>query len=444
MNRFPKNKLYCALWMAMNLAYVGRVEALTGASVGGVANTNLTLDGTIKGFNSNLGAGLQTQPQQTFSGANPTIDAKSYGVFSSHSVFFSFSSFVIDRNSAATFSCSSGFCAGTSNVISRVNSPTNQAEIYGTLTSTIPNTAFYLLSPNGVVIGKNATIDVPGALHIGTTSSLKFSDGSSFGPATADVSTLTATPQAFGFLSTNTITLGADDKSGKADSTLTITSVGPAELSAGNVVDVDPGVGNTNTLNANTAGNTLAIEAGGPDGATSAIAINNRNTVSETSGGNISLSANEGSITQAGTINANSSTGSGGDITLTAANGIANTGTIDASGYTAGGNVTLALTPAQQPPQTGSVTQTASVFNSAPGPLVYQGGTIHADSTTGVGGQVVLSGEYLQLDNGSLTTATGAAGGGAIYAGGGLHGSPLPSQTDSVFKTASVLVNGIS
>ncbi|PZN73149.1 MAG: hypothetical protein DM484_23325, partial [Candidatus Methylumidiphilus alinenensis] len=443
MNRFPKNKLYCALWVAMNLACVERVEALTGASVGGIANTNLTLDGTIKGFNSNLGAGLRTQPVQTFSGVSPTIDAKSYGVFSSHSVFFSFSSFVIDRNSTATFSCSSGFCAGTSNVISRVNSPTNQAEIYGNLTSTIPNTAFYLLSPNGVVIGKNATIDVPGALHIGTTSSLKFSDGSSFGPATADVSTLTATPQAFGFLSTNTITLGADDKSGKADSTLTITSVGPAELSAGNVVDVDPGVGNTNTLNANTAGNTLAIEAGGPDGATSAITINNRNTISETSGGNIGMEANEGTITQAGTISANSSTGSGGDITLTAANGIANTGTIDASGNAAGGNVTLALTPApaQQLQQTGSVTQTASVFNSAPGPLVYQGGTIHADSTTGLGGQVVLSGEYLQLDNGSLTTATGAAGGGAIYAGGGLHGSPLPSMTDSVFRTESVLQN---
>ena len=171
MNRFPKNKLYCALWMAMNLACGERVEALTGASVGGIANTNLTLDGTIKGFNTNLGAGLQAQPQHTFSGANPTIDAKSYGVFSSNSVFFSFSSFVIDRNSMATFSCSSGFCAGTSNVISRVNNPTSQAEIYGTLTSTIPNTAFYLLSPNGVVIGKNATIDVPGALHIGTTNS---------------------------------------------------------------------------------------------------------------------------------------------------------------------------------------------------------------------------------------------------------------------------------
>ena len=434
MNKFRKNKLYCAIWMAMNLVGAGRVEAVVvGPSANGIANTNLTLDGTIKGFNSNLGAGLQTQPQQTFSGANPTIDAKSYGVFSNNSVFFSFSNFVIDRNSIATFSCSSGFCAGTSNVISRVNSPTNQAEIYGTLTSTISNqsgvgAAFYLLSPNGVVIGKNATIDVPGALHIGTTNTLTFGDGSTFGAATTDVSTLNATPQAFGFLAAGTITLGADDGSGTSNSTIHITSVGPAELSAGNVVAVDPGVGNTDTLNANTAGNTLAIEAGGADAGSSAITISNRNTVSETSGGNISMEANEGSITQAGTVNASSSVGSGGDITLTAATGIANTGTLDASGYTAGGNVTLALTPANTslPPGGGAGGEGTATNNSAPGPLVYQGGTIHADSSSGVGGQVVLSGEYLQLDSGSLTTATGAAGGGAIYAGGGPHGAQIP------------------
>jgi len=161
-----------------------------------------------------------------------------------------------------------------------------------------------------------------------------------------------------------------------------------------------------------------------------------------TAGGSVAIQAGD-AISQSGTVTADSSSGNGGSVTLTATSGIDNSGTIDASGATAGGNVTVALTPAtnQTTPQADPVVAADPVLNAAPGPLVHQGGTIHADSLYGAGGQVVLAGEYLQLDNGSVTTVTGATGGGAIYAGGGLHGSPLPSQTDSVLKTESVFVN---
>ncbi|PZN85230.1 MAG: hypothetical protein DM484_01680, partial [Candidatus Methylumidiphilus alinenensis] len=146
-----------------------------------------------------------------------------------------------------------------------------------------------------------------------------------------------------------------------------------------------------------------------------------------TAGGSVAIQAGD-AISQSGTVTADSSSGNGGSVTLTATSGIDNSGTIDASGATAGGNVTVALTPAtnQTTPQADPVVAADPVLNAAPGPLVHQGGTIHADSLYGAGGQVVLAGEYLQLDNGSVTTVTGATGGGAIYAGGGQHGAQIP------------------
>ena len=89
----------------------------------------------------------------------------------------------------------------------------------------------------------------------------------------------------------------------------------------------------------------------------------------------------ESVLNQSGTIKASSSAGNGGNISLTASGEIDNSGTIDASGATSGGNVTLALTPAS----TQQAQQTESVL-----PLVHQGGTIHADSLYGTGGQVAV------------------------------------------------------
>ncbi|PZN75907.1 MAG: hypothetical protein DM484_17640, partial [Candidatus Methylumidiphilus alinenensis] len=199
-------------------------------------------------------------------------------------------------------------------------------------------------------------------------------------------------------------------------------------------------INNTGTVEANSI-----TSSGGVIRLTGANEIDNSGTLDasgKTTGGTMQLAA-ASTINQSGTVTAASSAGNGGSVTLTATSGIDNSGTIDASGATAGGNVTVALTPAtnQTTPQADPVVAADPVLNAAPGPLVHQGGTIHADSLYGAGGQVVLAGEYLQLDNGSVTTVTGATGGGAIYAGGGLHGSPLPSQTDSVLKTESVFVN---
>ena len=107
-------------------------------------------------------------------------------------------------------------------------------------------------------------------------------------------------------------------------------------------------------------------------------------------------------INNAGAVEANSITAEGGVIQLTGSDEISNTGTLDASGKTAGGMVEIDA-----------------------GSKVSQAGTIKADASEGKGGRVVLTGEHLQLDDGSLTTATGASGGGEIYAGGGKQGKSL-------------------
>ncbi|MCX7109455.1 MAG: MBG domain-containing protein [Proteobacteria bacterium] len=139
-------------------------------------------------------------------------------------------------------------------------------------------------------------------------------------------------------------------------------------------------------------------------------------------------------INNAGAVEAHSITSEGGVIRLTGAGEITNTGTMDASGKTAGGTVEIAA-------------DTVAADSSAQHPsLVRQAGIVKADALSGKGGKIMLTGEHLQLDKDSLTTATGTSGGGEIYAGGGKHGAPLskPSQTDSVSKTESVLVNAKS
>ena len=87
---------------------------------------------------------------------------------------------------------------------------------------------------------------------------------------------------------------------------------------------------------------------------------------------------------------------------MTGADQIINTGTLDASGKTAGGTVEIAAAS-----------------------KVSQSGRVKANATDGQGGRIVVAGEDVQLDSGSLTSATGTSGGGEIYVGGGKQGEPL-------------------
>ncbi len=107
-------------------------------------------------------------------------------------------------------------------------------------------------------------------------------------------------------------------------------------------------------------------------------------------------------INNAGAVEASSIQSEGGVIRLTGADQIINTGTLDASGKTAGGTVEIAADS-----------------------KVSQSGRVKADATDGQGGRIVMAGEDVQVDSGSLTSATGTSGGGEIYVGGGKQGEPL-------------------
>jgi filamentous hemagglutinin family protein len=111
-------------------------------------------------------------------------------------LFHSFEKFGIATGQTATFTG-----PGTiKNVISRVTGG-EVSNIDGTLASTVGQADLYFLNPAGVMFGPNATLDVPGSLHVSTAHELRFADGARFSALDKTGSGLTvAPPEAFGFL----------------------------------------------------------------------------------------------------------------------------------------------------------------------------------------------------------------------------------------------------
>src|SRR3954463_11340628 len=111
-------------------------------------------------------------------------------------LFHSFEKFGIATGQSATFTG-----PGTiRNVISRVTGG-EVSNIDGTLASTVGQADLYFLNPAGVMFGPNATLDVPGSLHVSTAHELRFADGARFSALDKTGSGLTvASPEAFGFL----------------------------------------------------------------------------------------------------------------------------------------------------------------------------------------------------------------------------------------------------
>ena len=75
----------------------------------------------------------------------------------------------------------------------------------------------------------------------------------------------------------------------------------------------------------------------------------------------------------------------------------------------------------------GLVILSARALQSVQGGVVRHSGSINANSLTQVGGRILLTGDDITLAAGSSTTATGATGGGEVYAGGGWQGGVIPS-----------------
>jgi filamentous hemagglutinin family protein len=116
-------------------------------------------------------------------------------------LFHGFGKFGLATNETAAFTAT-GSTAPISNVIGRVTGG-NPSSIDGKI-RTDPNIGaanLYLINPNGIVFGRNATVDVRGSFHASTADYIKMADGAKFQATHPDGSTLSAAPPAaFGFL----------------------------------------------------------------------------------------------------------------------------------------------------------------------------------------------------------------------------------------------------
>ncbi|MCS5616713.1 MAG: hypothetical protein NZ658_01830, partial [Pirellulales bacterium] len=206
-------------------------------------------------------------------------------------------------------------------------------------TETGPNTNaanLYWLSPQGVIFGDDATLDVGGSLAVSTADSLNFdADGETqtFEARTGgQVPTLaTARPEAFGFLGNasqrivlnGSVLCGGDDV-GCGSSPFSRRAVaGSVRLEAGGIDLLEGAVIYSTNQDLNlVATDSISLSGTDPaDGRGSSIRINNRNT---SAGGNVTLTADRIHLTDGAAVFSLNQVGveSGGNIHMSAASGI--------------------------------------------------------------------------------------------------------------------------
>lgn len=144
------------------------------------------------------------QSAQNLIGPNYEI-SQALGKLSGNNLFHSFQTFNLATGEVANFSTTN---PGIANVISRVTGG-SASQINGTvrLTAASGAPAFFFINPAGITFGAGASVDVPGAFHVGTANSVNFADGR-FEADLGKTSTLSvAPPEAFGFLGSSRATL---------------------------------------------------------------------------------------------------------------------------------------------------------------------------------------------------------------------------------------------
>jgi len=118
------------------------------------AAQNITVDGRFS-------------PAQTLVGPNYAITAN-LGKQVGGNLFHSFGQFGLSTGESAAFSGP----ATVNNVISRVTGG-NPSPLNGRIQSNIAAANLYLINPNGIVFGPNATVNVSGGFHASTADYLK-------------------------------------------------------------------------------------------------------------------------------------------------------------------------------------------------------------------------------------------------------------------------------
>jgi filamentous hemagglutinin family protein len=167
-------------------------------------------------------------PRTPLAGPDFVIDP-SLGKIHGRNLFHSFEQFNVLRGESATFTGPEGI----GNIISRVTGG-QQSTIDGLLRSTIDGANFFLLNPNGVFFGANATLDVKGSVHVSTGDFIRFADGTVFSADAARPTVLSvAEPAAFGFLGVGPGVIEVQDARLLVPASATLTLAGGAITLAG-------------------------------------------------------------------------------------------------------------------------------------------------------------------------------------------------------------------
>ncbi len=101
-----------------------------------------------------------------------------WGEIAGKNLFYSFREFLVDENEIALFKQSEQ-TANVSNIITRITG-NKLTSVYGEIKSEIPDANLYLINPNGIFLGPNAILNLPGSFHVGTADYLTLSGGGRF------------------------------------------------------------------------------------------------------------------------------------------------------------------------------------------------------------------------------------------------------------------------
>ncbi len=148
--------------------------------------------------------------------------------------------------------------------------------------------------------------------------------------------------------------------------------------------------------------------------------------------GSVSAAANASNAANA-TVGRSASAGRAGSITLIAGRNVTlDDASLDATGSTAGGSISVKGGGEAPASDSGAVAPTVAL----------QGGTrVDASSTRGQGGEVTLTADQVGLFDTTTIDASGATGGGTVLIGGGFHGantSVSDAQQTVIANTASI------
>lgn len=135
---------------------------------------NIVLDGSLH----------PDRDGDVLTGPNYEITAD-MGQIAGNNLFHSFRDFFVDEGERAIFLGPETGVATISNIITRVTGE-NATNIYGGLTSDIPEADLYFINPNGLFFGPNATLNLPGSFHAGTADYLTFQGGGRFDASVPD------------------------------------------------------------------------------------------------------------------------------------------------------------------------------------------------------------------------------------------------------------------